>query len=226
MTPPLPNPRYEKKFIAEGFTLPEVLAGVRRHRAAFREAYPPRVVNNLYLDSPTRRDYHAHINGAADRSKTRVRWYGPQFETVERPMLERKLKRGMVSGKEAHALGGVPINEGSLRARLDAAFEAASIPPMLRSALRHLEPALFNRFQRYYFVSGDGALRLTLDFGLQFAGVTYQRPKAINLSPPARTLILELKFGPESALDADVVTNSFPFRVARFSKYIVGVQQS
>jgi hypothetical protein len=50
MTPLLPKLRYEKKFIAEGFTLPEVLARVKRHPAAFREVYPPRIVNNIYLD--------------------------------------------------------------------------------------------------------------------------------------------------------------------------------
>ena len=30
--------RFERKFVAEGFTLADVLALVRRHRAAFREA--------------------------------------------------------------------------------------------------------------------------------------------------------------------------------------------
>src|SRR5512138_3354854 len=95
----LPNLRYERKFVAEGFTIAEVLACVRRHTCAFREIYPPRVVNNIYLDSLSRRDYHDHINGVANRTKTRVRWYGPQFESASRPILERKVKRGMVSGK-------------------------------------------------------------------------------------------------------------------------------
>ncbi len=54
MAPLLPNPRYEKKFIARGFTLAEVLARIRLHPSAFREAYPPRIVNNIYLDSPSR----------------------------------------------------------------------------------------------------------------------------------------------------------------------------
>ena len=217
------NPRFEKKFIAEGFTLSEVLAGVRRHPAAFREAYPPRIVNNIYLDSPARRDYHAHINGVADRTKTRVRWYGPQFERVERPTLERKIKRGMVSGKEAYTLPGFSLNEGSTRARLDVAFEASLIPPTLRSALKHMEPALFNRYHRHYFVSCGGEFRLTMDFHLQFAGVVYDRLQAINFSSPARTLILELKFEPELAGEADRVTNAFPFRMARFSKYVAGI---
>jgi hypothetical protein len=220
-----PNLRYEKKFIAEGFTLAEVVARVRRHPAAFREAFPPRIVNNIYLDSPTRRDYHAHINGAADRTKTRVRWYGPQFETAERPVLERKLKRGMISGKEAYALPRFSISGGCLHSELGATFDASPLPPLLRSALRHVEPALFNRYERHYFQSCDRRFRLTVDFRLQFAGVPYGHRQTIDSSPPAKTVILELKFGPELAADADVVTNAWPFRVARFSKYVAGIER-
>ena len=42
--------------------------------------------------------------------------------------------------------------------------------------------------------------------------------------PAAPTIIIELKFGLESADDADLVTNAMPFRVARFSKYVAGIE--
>lgn len=221
----IPNLRYEKKFIAAGFTLAEVLAKVRRHPAAFQEAYPARIVNNIYLDSPTHRDYHDHINGTADRTKTRVRWYGPQLEAAERPTLERKHKRGMVSGKEAYALPQISINSGDLCSRLGSAFAAAVFPARLRATLRHKEPALFNRYWRHYFLSRDGKFRLTMDCHLQFAGVPSTSRPAIDLSPPAMMLILELKFGPEVAEDAHIITNALPFRVARFSKYVAGLER-
>ena len=76
MTTLPPNLRYERKFIADRLALAEVLALVKRHPAAFREAYPARNVNNLYLDSPDLRDYRDHVNGIAHRTKTRIRWYG------------------------------------------------------------------------------------------------------------------------------------------------------
>jgi hypothetical protein len=135
MTPPLANFRYEKKFIAEGFTLAGVLAGVKQHPSAFREVYPPRVVNNVYLDSPSRRDYRDHVNGAANRTKTRVRWYGARFEAAERPMLERKLKRGMVSAKEAYQIPTLSINGACLRSLLGTALDAALIPPIVCATL-------------------------------------------------------------------------------------------
>lgn len=224
MTALFPNPRYEKKFIADGCTLDEILASVRRHPAAFREAYPPRLVNNVYLDSPSRRDYHAHINGAADRSKTRVRWYGPRFEAADRPVLERKLKRGMVSGKEAYALPPLPMNGSRLSSCLHAACNDAALPARLRAALRFTEPALCNRYRRHYFITREGTFRLTVDSHLQFAGMRPGQMPAIVLSPPARTVILELKYAPEVAGDADVISSALPFRVARFSKYVSAME--
>lgn len=220
----LPNLRYEKKFVAEGSTLAEVLAKVRGHPAAFREVYAPRTVNNIYLDSPGRKDYHDHVNGAANRSKTRVRWYGEQFEAAERPMLERKLKRGMVSGKEAFPLPRLSMTQGCLRSLLGTAFDTATASPLLRSVLRHVEPALFNRYQRHYFLSHDGRFRLTVDSRLQFAGVPQHGPPSFAGSPSVRTLLLELKFGPEAAERADAITNALPFRLARFSKYVAGIE--
>jgi len=156
MSPLFPNLRCEKKFIAEGHTLAEVLARVRLHPSAFREVYPPRTVNNVYLDSPARRDCHDHNNGAENRSKTRVRWYGEKPEVVERPMLERKLKRGAVSGKEAYGLPPFSVNGGSLRPLLENKFDAAQLHVLLRATLKHLEPVLLNSYRRRYFLSRDG----------------------------------------------------------------------
>jgi SPX domain protein involved in polyphosphate accumulation len=211
----LPNLRYERKFVAEGANSAEVLARVRCHPGAFREVYPPRVVNNVYLDSPARRDYHDHINGAANRTKTRVRWYGPQFDSVERPTLERKLKRGLVSGKTGHALPKFTINAACLGSFLTRNFDAADLPQELRLALRHMEPVLLNRYRRHYFLSRDGNFRLTVDSELQFAGVQPDgRPRTFSGAASA-VVVIELKFAPELAEKACLVANRLPFRVSR-----------
>lgn len=225
MTSTLPNLRYEKKFVADGFSLAEVFAAVRRHPSAFREVYPPRIVNNIYLDSPTRRDYREHVNGSANRTKTRVRWYGQQWQVAERPMLERKLRRGMVSGKELYAIPSLSINGASLRSFLGTALDGAVFLPVLRSMMQHLEPALLNCYRRYYLLSRDGRFRFTVDCELQFAGAAHNGRPAIDWLPAASTVIIELKFAPEFAEDADFVTNALPFRVARFSKYVAGIER-
>ena len=225
MTPTLENLRYEKKFVAEGFSLAEVLARVQRHPSVFREAYPPRIVNNIYLDSPTHRDYHNHINGAANRTKTRVRWYGQKFEATVHPRLERKLKRGTVSGKETYTLPPLSINGDSLRSSLNGTFDSATMPAMLRSGLRHLQPALFNRYYRHYFTSRDERFRLTVDSALQFTSVALNRWPVVRPGSAVPTVIIELKFGPELAGDAALLTNGLPFRLTRFSKYVAGMER-
>lgn len=226
MIPLLQNPRYERKFVAQCLSLAEVLARVQRHPAAFWEVYPPRIVNNLYLDTPAHLDYHNHVNGVPHRTKTRVRWYGPPLEATVHPKLERKLKRGTVGGKETYALPPISINGDSLRSTLNHAFATATLPPMISSGLRHLQPALFNRYHRHYFASRDGRFRLTVDSDLQFAGVAQQRWPATHLGPAAPVVIIELKFANELAGDAALITNRLPFRLTRFSKYVAGLERT
>ena len=223
MIPTLPNPRYERKFVADGLVLAEVLALVQRHPAAFREAYPARFVNNVYLDSHGRSDYHDNIVGVSNRSKTRVRWYGLPSGQIAKPVLERKLKRGLISGKLTHALPGFALNGEAVHPLLKSTFAAALLPESLRFDLCQREPSLFNRYRRYYFLSGDGRFRLTVDAELQCGRVGASNGLRTILVPFPRALIIELKYGPSEAEQADRVTNSLPFRLARSSKYALGV---
>jgi hypothetical protein len=221
----LPNLRCERKFLAPGRSLAEVLAVIRRHRAAFRETYPARDVNSLYLDSPGRRDYFDHVNGTANRVKTRVRWYGQLTGHIERPSLERKIKRGSVSGKTACPLPPFHVNGGIAPADLAAALDGDGMPENLRLALRCLEPALVNSYERHYFQSADGRFRLTADSNLRFFGLCQATGAMTPAVSRAVPVIIELKFAPVHAERAAPITNALPFRLARCSKYVLGIEQ-
>jgi len=220
-----PKPRYERKFIAQGLMLAEVLALVRRHPALFRETYPGRAVNNIYLDSPGLRDYFDHINGIANRAKTRIRWYGPLSGRLESPALERKIKRGLVSGKVAHRLPPLSINGGVPRDLRDAMPAGADMPELVRSTLRALEPSLVNRYFRRYYLSADGRFRLTVDTDLEFYPPCNGARTMSLTSPDVPRVILELKYDPAYAEQVERVTNELPFRMTRCSKYVLGIQQ-
>ena len=168
MTILLPNLRYERKFLCERFSLAQVLVMVRHHPALFREVFPPRTVNNIYLDSPGLRDYFAHVNGVANRAKTRIRWYGPLGGQIEKPALERKLKRGLVSGKLTYPLPPLAFHRGVSFSQMESALASEAVDRPLRAALQQLRPSLVNRYQRRYFLSADGRFRLTIDWDLQF----------------------------------------------------------
>lgn len=223
MTTLPPNPRYERKFIADRLALAEVLALVKRHPAAFREAYPARNVNNLYLDSPDLRDYRDHVNGIAHRTKTRIRWYGAWSGRLDTPTLERKLKQGLVSGKLSHRLPPLSMNGHVWKPDLEAAFDSANLPALMRSALHHLQPSLLNRYQRHYFQSADGRFRLTVDSALQFAAARHAQGMGVSFCPPAVPVVIEVKYGLAEAEAAPNVANALPFRLARCSKYVLGI---
>lgn len=223
MASPIPNPRYERKLVCEALDLPEVLAMVRRHPALFREAYPARTVNNIYLDSPDLADYRAHVSGVAQRTKTRIRWYGPWSGVNLAATLEGKLKLGLVSGKESFRLPALALNGGLLVPALKAALEAADLPPRWRLALAHRQPSLLSRYQRHYFQSADRRFRLTVDSGLQFAPARPAGIAAASFGAPLPRVVLELKYGPAEADCAATITNALPFRLARCSKYVVGI---
>ncbi len=221
----LPNLRCERKFVAEGLSLSEALAMVRRHPALFRETYPSRVVNNLYLDSPALNDYFDHIHGTANRVKTRIRWYGNLAGHIAAPSLERKMKRGLASGKAAYPMRPLTVNGGIKPHDLEAALTGDGLPPALQTALRHLSPALVNRYRRHYFESADGRVRLTVDSDLQFLAVRHATGTFAPVTPRVPCIIFELKFAPGDAERAAAVTNALPFALTRCSKYVLGIEQ-
>ncbi len=216
--------RHERKFLPDGLSLAEVLALVRHHPALFREPYPERWVNNLYLDTPERRHYHDHVNGDANRTKVRVRWYGEPRRQVETPLLEFKTRHGVLGGKTAHRLPTLNLDGDFGRSASAAALQSSDLPPAMRLRLHGLEPALINRYRRRYFCSADGALRLTLDWALEFFPPRNGNGATRPLPHDGPTVIVELKYSEAHAAAAARAANEFPFRLTRCSKYVLGVE--
>lgn len=96
-------------------------------------------------------------------------------------------------------------------------------PRFARSVLHHLQPSLLNHYQRCYFQSADGRFRLTVDSGLQFAAARQAQGMGVTFCSPAAPVVIELKFGLAEAEYAAPVTNALPFRLARCSKYVLGI---
>jgi hypothetical protein len=217
--------RFERKFVPLGLEPAEAAALVRQHPAGFREVYSPRAINNLYLDTPDRRHYFAHVNGAAHRTKVRVRWYG-QLAIQQGPAsLEFKHKRGLVGSKDVFRLSHFSAGNGSglCQPPVASLHLDPELPDIAREAVAGHVPVLGNRYRRRYFLSGDGRFRLTLDSGLEF----YDARRADCWKWPMREgvppVIFELKFDNHGAPDAPAITNFFSFRLRRCSKYILGV---
>ena len=70
-----PSLRYEIKY-KQNIDIKMLLRLIKSIPANFRNSYPPRDVNSIYLDDETFFSYNENINGNSYREKYRVRWYG------------------------------------------------------------------------------------------------------------------------------------------------------
>jgi hypothetical protein len=215
--------RYERKFEAHGLPLPEVEHALRLHPACFRTAYPSRQVNNLYFDSPDLRWFATHVNGAPTRFKLRIRWYGAARGLVPAPVLELKLRRGMVGSKARFALPpleyGPDLDVAALRRET-----LRRVPDReVAEALAGAEPVLLNRYHRRYLLSADRRFRMTVDSALRFETAGARPIGALSLFEERGAVVLELKYGVGDDGGAARVAGALPFRLGKYSKYVQGV---
>lgn len=210
----LAPPRYERKFFLSHLPRQEIELLVRLHPAVFSEIFQPRAINNVYFDSPDLRFYHQTVDGVAERRKYRIRWYGELSTRIKAPVLEVKLRHGLMIRKRCW-----PIEPFTV----DALDDAEQGPAEIREELRCLRPTLFNRYHRKYFRTADGSVRLTLDWNLAVA-----RPEALSelgygLTIDRSSVILELKYAVGKNHEAAEIASWFPFRLTRSSKYVRGI---
>lgn len=214
--------RYEVKYVARSTELPRLLAWVHANRAGFGEPFPTRQVNNVYFDTFDLYAYQENISGASARSKVRYRWYG-STDDPDKGTLEVKRRRSSVGWKLSFPVGPTPlvgVSWSEFRRSL-----RAQLPDQARIWLdANPQPILINRYQRRYFLSRDGRVRLTVDWNQRVFDERHcAKP---NLTRPANlpdTLVVEIKFDRADRKLANGYAQGIPIRVSRNSKYVIGV---
>jgi hypothetical protein len=222
----LESARYEIKMACDEVYLPDVRSWVRLHPDAFIEAYPPRRVNNLYLDTHEVDGVNDNLVGTRERGKLRLRWYGRDFSAV-RGNLELKFKSNQLGWKQSCP---IPVT-----------FDLTTISwnELLQQLRKHVQgdlavwlsrvdrPVLINGYTREYYESMDRQIRVTIDYDqMAYEQVTYASPNLVSSSYIDRHVVVEVKS--DAALHSRVsnVLSSFPLRTARYSKYVRGVTDS
>ena len=218
------NPRYERKFCVDDLSCHELYAIVKHHRAMFSNIFQPRYVNNIYLDDHCLGNYWDNVTGSMSRLKVRIRWYGELFGMISKPVLELKMKEGLIGFKSSYLLPPFEIGSGFDREVVRSALKQAEIPESLLVELSIMEPSLLNRYRREYFMSADKRFRITIDTEMQFVKADQRMNAFLNRTKNHTDTVLELKYTPENDEHAAAITNVFPFRITRNSKYVCGVQ--
>ena len=216
------EPRLERKFLSAGLSGTQIEALVRLHPALFVQSYESRWINNVYFDYVSLKHYHDSVDGSRHRRKVRIRWYGQLFGIIENAMLELKIKEGLVGEKIRYSLPPFRFGVGDGQEALAAAMRA-TLASEAMLCVTCMEIVLANRYRRQYFVSASGKVRLTLDSEIE----SYRWTKD-SLGPrhvDDMTTVLELKYDECDEDYASWVSNYFPLRLTRNSKYVNGIER-
>jgi hypothetical protein len=216
--------RYERKFLVDQLDVHQVRALVKLHPAMFYQPYPPRYVNNLYLDTEELDNYQDNVSGARERHKVRIRWYGDILGPVKGPMLEFKVKSGLVGTKVIYPFSPFTLDERFSQRYYREILRQAGLPAEVEQRLHGLHVVLCNRYYRWYYGTRDGRFRVTVDAEMAFYQVrrvrNYFAHKYVD-----RDTVVELKYQRSLDVEAERVSRAFPFSVTKNSKYVTGIER-
>ncbi|MFT4668085.1 MAG: hypothetical protein ACI8YQ_004125 [Polaribacter sp.] len=215
--------RKERKFLVEGADSPAIEFIIKAHPAMFFIPFPPRYINNIYFDSPQFGNYGDNVVGAKNRHKFRIRWYGEQFGHIPKPILEIKIKKGLAGAKRYYPLVPFTLEPGFNQHMMDKIFDESNLPAAVREVLQYQAPTLINRYFRKYYLSADRRFRVTLDTKLKFVRIARHQNSFLQRRSVDNQVIVELKYDIVDDEDAQYISNLFPFRLTKSSKYVSGV---
>lgn len=207
--------RYERKFVVPYLNKEEAELVVFSNSFFFREIYSERQINNLYFDNIEKTCYFDNVLGNSDRVKFRIRWYG-DLMNVQKPVLELKIKRGLVGTKLLFPLKAFSF-PCSIQ-EIEKVFVESDLPNWLVEIMKSQQFSIVNNYKRKYFRSACKRFRITIDSDLSYWGVLNQSHLSLMKKIEEDHHILELKYKVQE--DAEDVSTQFPFRMTKSSKYV------
>jgi hypothetical protein len=213
--------RYERKFFIENISLSSVEMIVRNNPLMFSEIYHSRYINNIYCDTPTLTNYYDNVNGNLNRHKVRIRWYDNLLAQKINSNLEIKIKKGDLGKKLSYAINNFLIYKGQKTSDIQKFIMKTKIGDQY--TINSTAPTLINRYKRKYFLSFNKKFRITIDNDLSFYSINKNYLSMIKKYHDKTSVILELKYLADQDDYAREVTNTFPFRITKSSKYVIGM---
>ena len=213
--PQITEKRIEVKEVFSLFDITKVEKAIHLSKFAFRKPFPDRQINSIYFDDFSFSSVEDSIEGNCLRTKTRLRWYGNEDSEVS-AVLELKKKKGMYSWKHLYQ-NKYRINP---KARNWTTFIKFLQKEGKDLILTQLKPKSIVSYQRNYYASFDGKVRITIDRNLK----TYRQDISVNpnLTRPKdhfELIIMEMKVDVSNSNLIRMVSEDIPFNPKRFSKY-------
>ena len=190
----------------------------------FSQIYKPRYINNIYLDSILLDHYRDSVEGATTRTKFRIRWYGDLFGQILNPSLEIKQKNSFLTNKQTFPVDNFILDRSFTDKTLKRTLHESSLPAEIKTAVFSLEPVVLNRYRRAYWLSANRKYRLTMDSEMVFHSINKTRNTFRHVCANRVNTVVEVKYSEEDDEQLEAITNYFPFRLSRNSKYVNGIQ--
>ena len=214
--------RYERKFSLPGLSKQEIERIIKFLPGFFSEIFYERLINNIYLDTFNNTSYFDNINGLRDRKKVRIRWYGDLFGIIEKPILEFKMKKGLLGFKASYPLSEFTFNKDFEKKTIKNLVNFSDLKDIIKLELDTLEPTMVNRYKRKYFQSADKRIRITIDTEMTYYDVNMHYNSFLHNLIDQTGVIVEIKYNASDDGFVKSLLRSIPFRVSRSSKYING----
>ena len=218
--------RYERKFVISELLQQEIELIIRFHPAMFSEIHQPRWVNNIYFDSFGARNYRDNVEGLRNRVKVRIRWYGSFFGLVKEPLLEFKFKKGVLGAKNKFPLPSFFVDQKIGIRSINDLIRNSDLPDSIKAYVSPLAPYLLNRYLRKYYRSWDKHYRITIDSNMECKTASPHSQALFQQDADENNTILELKYDSSEGASAGTITNHFPFRMTKNSKYANGIKRT
>ena len=104
-------------------------------------------------------------------------------------------------------------------------IDNSDIPEILKLDIKSLNLTLLNRYSRKYFESADKHYRITIDHDLLYYRINHHHNNYLEKIVDISNVILELKYNHNNDTNAHYITNEFPFRLTKSSKYVMGLNK-
>ncbi len=204
--------RHEIKYRIEGVQESKILESILMHPAGFREHFPDRIINNIYFDTPNQVSFYQNVDGHDLRKKYRLRWYGASLLPQADARLELKYKQNELGGKQIKQLQCKGLDFHTICQNAVALSDSGA----------PLEPVLFNRYERSYFLSFDERFRITIDRKIAYKLPSFPSVQAFVV-PHMNVRIMELKYEQSDHEDVESITDYIAFPKTKNSKYVEGM---
>ena len=208
--------RVEIKDAFSPYELSKFESAIKLSRLSFYCPYPSRQINSIYFDDYFHRSLEDSIEGNSLRTKRRIRWYGMQKKKVD-ATLEVKKKQGIYSWKQLYKNKyTVNPNAKSWGGMIESKDEKYGPNTDLLNQL----PRSIISYNRQYFCSFNGKVRITIDQNLQsFSQNSTWGPNFDQVRKHYNFMIIEVKVSSKDGHLVELVRKDIPFTPMRFSKY-------